>query len=159
MVETFTDLINAVVDKRDVFTVGTVTSVDEAEMTWTVTPEGEGQDIEDVPLRIMRYADAVGFTVIPAVGTEAIVLWLGRGRPLIFRVHKWDKIIVQNKEGHGLIIESGEVLLGVESRATHPVAWADTLATYLTTMQAVIVGLGGVLGPVPNIASAEVKVS
>jgi len=159
VLETFTDLINAVVKMKNVFTVGTIKSVNEAEMTCVVTPEDEGEDIEDVPLRIMRYANAVGFTVVPVINTEAVVLWLEEQRPLIFRVHEWDKIIVQNEQGHGLIIRSGELLLGVEARATHPVAWGDVLTTYLNTMRTVIIGLGGALGPIPTISSTEVKTS
>lgn len=157
--ETLADIINAAVKKDVVFTVGTVKSVDEAEMTCVVTPEDKGEDIEDVPLRIMRYADGVGFSIVPKAGTETIVLWLDEHRPSIFRVHEWDKIIVQNKEGHGLIIRSGELLLGVEVGATHPVAWGDALTPYLNQIRTAILGLGGALAPVPTISSAEVKTS
>lgn len=157
--DTFADLVKAVADIKDVFTVGTVKSIDESEMTCVVTPEDEGQDIEDVPLRIMRYADSVGFTIVPVINTEVVVAWLDKHRPLIFRVHEWDELIAQNKEGHGLIIRSGELLLGVESGATHPVAWGDVLATYLNTMRTAITGHGIALDPVPSFNSVEVKTS
>jgi len=158
-VETFSDLINAVVKKDAVFTVGTVKTVDEAEMTCVVTPEDGGQDIEDVPLRVMRYADAVGVTVVPVIETPAIVVWLGPRRPVIFRVHEWDKVVIQNKDGHGVIVKKGGVLLGLEAGATHPVAWGDIIATYLTQIQVAVNGLGGALPAPPPISSAEVKVS
>ena len=157
--ETFSELVNAVAKIPDVFTVGTVFTVDEAEMTCVVTPEDGGQDVEDVPLRVMRYADAVGFSIVPVVGTEVIVAWLDKSRPVIFRVHAWDKVVIQNKDGHGVIVKKGGVLLGIEAGATHPVAWGDVLTTYLGQMRTVINGLGGALGPVPAVSSAEVKVS
>lgn len=115
--ETFSDLVNAVAKQKDVFTVGTVFTVDEAEMTCVVTPEDGGQDIEDVPLRVMRYADAVGFSIVPVVGTEVIVVWLDKSRPVIFRVHEWDKIVILNKDGHGIVINSGDIVLGISAKA------------------------------------------
>ena len=93
--ETFSDLVNAVVKKKVAFTVGTIKTVDEAEMTCVVTPDDEGEDIEDVPLRIMRYPNSIGFTVVPVINTEVIVVWLGERRPVIFRVHEWDKVIIR----------------------------------------------------------------
>jgi len=157
--DTFTEMINAVIKKDPLFTVGTVKTVDEAEMTCTVTPEDGGQDIEDVPLRIMRYADSVGFTAVPVLNTEAIVLWLGPQRPVIFRVHEWDKVIIQNKDGHGVIVKKGGVLLGLEAGATHPVAWGDVIATYLAQIQVEVNLLGGALAAPPTVSSAEVKTS
>lgn len=165
--DTFTEMVNAVVKQKDAFTVGTIFSVDEAEMTCVVTPEDGGQNIEDVPLRIMRYADAVGFSIVPVVGTEVIVAWLDKLRPVIFRIHEWDKIVIQNAEGHGAIVKAGEVLLGVEASATHPVAWGDAIASHLAAFKAAYDahthgGMVPVPGPSPtppNISSAEVKVS
>jgi hypothetical protein len=132
--ETFTDLINAVTKKDPVFTVGTVKAIDEAEMVCTVTPEDGGEDIEDVPLRIMRYADSVGFTTVPVLNTEAIVLWLGPQRPVIFRVHEWDRVIIQNKEGHGIIIKPGSVIIGIEEES-EPAVLGDQLAKRITALE------------------------
>ena len=132
--ETFTDLINAVVKQTIVFSVGTVKTVDEAEMTCVVTPEDKGEDIEDVPLRIMRYADAIGFSVIPVINTEVIVAWLRPQRPIIFRVHEWNKIIIQNKEGHGIIINPGNIILGIEKDSETGVK-GDSLNDRITALE------------------------
>jgi len=159
VVETFTDLVNAVVKKTIAFTVGTIKTVDEAEMTCVVTPEDGGQDIEDIPLRIMRYPNAIGFTIIPVINTEVIVAWLGERRPVIFRIHEWDKVIIQDEDGHGIIIKKGEILLGVEASAIHPVAWGDIVMDYFGSVRTAILGLGGALGPPPSMSSTKVKVS
>lgn len=132
--ETFSDLINAVVKKTVAFTVGTVKTVDEAEMTCVVTPDDEGEDIEDVSLRIMRYPDAVGFTVVPVINTEVIVAWLSERRPVVFRVQEWDKVVIQNKEGHGIIINPGNIILGIE-KDSQPGVLGNDLAQRLAALE------------------------
>ena len=132
--DTFTDIVNAVMKKSPAFTVGTVFTVDEAEMTCVVTPESGGENVEDVPLRIMRYANAVGFTAIPAVGTEVIIAWLDNRRPVIFRVHEWAKIVIQNKDGHGILINPGDIILGVSAEA-EPAVLGNQLAQRLSALE------------------------
>jgi len=171
--ETFSDLVNAVAKIPDVFTVGTAFTVNEAEMTCVVTPEDGGQDIEDVPLRVMRYADAVGFSIVPVVGTEVIVVWLDKSRPVIFRVHEWDKIVIQNKDGHGILINSGDIVLGISAKA-EPAVLGNKLEQRLSALEGafnyhlhggVVVGGGTTGGPSftvtgePEVRTWRVKVS
>ncbi len=65
----------------------------------------------------MRHPNAVGFTVIPVDQTEAIVMWLGPHRPTIFRVHAWNKVVIQNDKGHGIIINPANIILGIEDES------------------------------------------
>ena len=132
--DTFSDLVNAVAKIPDVFTVGTAFTVNEAEMTCVVTPEDGGQNIEDVPLRVMRYADAVGFSIVPVVGTAVIVAWLDKSRPVIFRVHAWDKIVILNKDGHGIVINSSDIVLGISAEA-EPAVLGDKLEQRLSALE------------------------
>ena len=163
--DTFTEMINAVVKKDPVFTVGKVKTVNEAEMTCIVTPEDGGQDIEDVPLRIMRYPNAVGVTVVPVIETPAIVLWLGPRRPTIFRVQEWDKILILNKQGHGITVKSGVIILGVE-KESEPAVLGDQLAQRISALEGafnyhahagVTVGAGNTAGP-SNTVTGEPEV-
>jgi len=157
--ETLSDIVNTLAKVEKIFTVGTVAAVNEAEMTCTVTPEDGGEDIADVPLRIMSYAGAVGLAVIPVVGTEVVVAWLDRLRPLVFRVQEWDKVVLRNEAKMGITVKNDSVVLGNHATATHPVAWGDALATYLIQIQAAVNGLGGALPAPPRVSSAEVRTS
>ena len=131
---TFTEYVRAVQNNPEIFTIGKVTAINEADMTCTVTPEDGGENIEDIPLRIMRHPDAVGFTVIPVDQTEAIVMWLGPHRPTIFRVHAWNKVVIQNDKGHGIIINPANVILGIEEES-EPAVLGDQLAQRIAALE------------------------
>jgi len=171
--ETFSELVNAVAKIPEVFTVGTIFTVDEAEMMCVVTPEDGGQNVEDVPLRVMRYADAIGFSIVPVVGTAVIVAWLDKSRPVIFRVHAWDKVVIQNKDGHGILINPGDVVLGVSAKAEPAVlgnkleqrlsalegAFNDHVHTGVTAGAANTAGPSNLVTGEPEVRTWRVKVS
>jgi hypothetical protein len=111
---TFTELVQAVQKHPKLFTVGTVTYVDEDTMSCKITPEDGGEAVDNVPIRVMRHANEIGFSVVPKVGTEVIVMWLDEYRPTIFQVHEWDKVIVKNKGDVGMVIKGDKIWVGKE---------------------------------------------
>lgn len=124
------------------YTVGTVASIDMDTLSCTVDPEDGGEPIRNIPLRITRPSDTYGVTIIPKLGTEAIVVWLDRKgsellRPKILEVQKWDKIIIHDDRGFGLTITAqGDVKIGSEADATHPLVYGDTLTEFLNALTA-----------------------
>jgi hypothetical protein len=124
-------LVQAVQKHPKMFTVGTITDVDEPTMSCTIKPEDGGEVVDKVPIRVMRHANEIGFSVVPKVGTEVIVMWLDEYRPTIFQIHEWEKIIVLDGSEIGVKIENGVVHLGKGNSAEHPVAWGDDLWDFL----------------------------
>jgi hypothetical protein len=94
------------------FTVGTITDVDEPTMSCTIKPEDGGEVVKNVPIRVMRYANQIGFSVVPRVGTEVIVMWLDEYRPTIFQIHEWEKVVVKNKSDVGMVVQGNEIWVG-----------------------------------------------
>ena len=109
---TFTELVQAVQKHPKMFTVGTITGVDEGTMSCTIKPEDGGEVVDKVPIRVMRHGNQIGFSVVPKVGTEVIVMWLDEYRPTIFQVHEWDKVIVKDKSDVGMVVKGDEIWVG-----------------------------------------------
>jgi hypothetical protein len=107
-------LVQAVQQHPKLFTVGTVTAVDEGTMSCKITPEDGGEVVDNVPIRVMRHGNQIGFSVVPKVNTEVIVMWLDEYRPTIFQIHEWDKVIVKNKGDVGMVIEGDEIWVGTD---------------------------------------------
>jgi hypothetical protein len=134
--DSFTEIVNAVVKLPSIFTVGTVEAIDEGALSVDVLPDGDGEMIKNVPIRVMRFSDTIGVTTIPSLKTEAIVIWLGK-RPTLFKAQEWSKILVHDEDGFGITIEAkGELKVGVEGDATHPVAFGDDVKSYLESLVA-----------------------
>ncbi|MEE9456751.1 MAG: hypothetical protein V3W11_06345 [bacterium] len=165
---TFTELVQAVQNHPKLFTVGTVTAVDEGTMSCKITPEDGGEVVDKVPIRVMRHANQIGFSVVPKVGTEVIVMWLDEYRPTIFQIHEWAKVVVLDKSGIGFTIENGIIRLGKEKVKKHPVAWGEVLEKYLdkdeidptkSLLTWLAIKLGATPPAPPKFTSDEVKVS
>jgi hypothetical protein len=159
---TFGEMVAAVTPKPKMFTVGTVAAVNEGEALMTVAPEDGGQEIVDVPLRIMRNADGAGVIVIPKVGTQVVVAWLGEHRATLLKCQEWTKILIQTPAKFGMVVDAADVVtIGRQNDATHPVAWGDTLAVHLAALQAYLDAQIGVPSPVPpgDLISADVYTS
>ena len=159
--QTLAEIVKAVAPQAPAFLRGTVRSVNKGEMTCVVRPETGGEDFADVPLRVTRVADDVGFIVIPRVGAAVVLLLLDEYRAVVASVQEWDEIIIKHGDKTtGAIFRSGEVLLGNLNRANYRVVRGEELNTYLLAIQTAIIGLGGAIGPPPDfIYSSEVKVS
>lgn len=84
--------------------IATVESVDEITFSCNVVQEKEEIPIENVPLRVMRLNDELGFTVVPKVGTF-VVVGLINGRPTILKVQEWDRIYLEKESGFWLEVD------------------------------------------------------
>jgi|GEM_PF-1895492 len=156
----FRDIINSVVDFPELFTVGTVAAVDEATYSCDVQPDDGGPLVKDVPLRVRRDNNKIGVTIVPALNTPIIIMWVDTQRPTVFQVQKWAKVIIQDESGLGFVITaSDKIKAGIEDRAIHPVAWGDAVASYFSKIHTAITGLHGTLDEPPNVESGEVFTS
>lgn len=132
----FRDIINSAVDFPELFTVGTVDAVDESTYSCDVQPDDDGPLIMDVPLRVRRDNNKVGVTIVPALNTPIIIMWVDTQRPTVFQVQKWAKIVIQDESGLGFVITASDrIKAGIEGRATHPVGWGDIISAQFDALK------------------------
>lgn len=153
----FKEIINSVVNFPELFTVGTVDAVDEATYSCDVQPEDGGTLIKDVPLRVRRDNNKVGVTIVPALDTPIIIMWIDTQRPTVFQVQEWAKIIIQDASGLGFVITAADRIRGgIEGRATHGVGWGDIIKAHLEADKAWKDAHTHGLGPGPDTNSPTV---
>jgi hypothetical protein len=132
---TFAEIINSVVEKPDIFVTGTVTAVDEGTLSCEVAPDDGGEHIRNAALRVMRYQNDAGFTIVPKVGTEVIVGWLAPNRPTVIQVQEWAKVLCLTTAGFGLAVEETKVRLGKRINASHYVPWGDKVEERIANLE------------------------
>jgi hypothetical protein len=97
--------------------IATVKSADTARLTCNVVFDGEKIVRENIPLRIYNDDGALGFAVVPRVGSEVLVVFVRgkEGQPRIIGVQEWDQIIIRKPRFEIVINSEDEVLLKKKS--------------------------------------------
>lgn len=88
---------------------GTVLEIDEERYFCRIQPDHDSIPIlENVPLRVFNLQDDLGVIIIPEPGTPCLVKFVGgiTGLPTIFKIQRWQKIIVKRQDVFESIIHA-----------------------------------------------------
>ena len=102
------EAIRELVRDEDVLGVGTITEVDETNLTVSIQPERGDVEIKNVPIRVWNTDDDEGVYIVPKVGAWCLYA-LVDGRPTLLQVQEWEKVIIKRRFITILIDTSGKV--------------------------------------------------
>lgn len=122
--------------KTIVLVQGEVMSVNEGTGVCEVLPEGAEQSIGNIPLRVMALSDTTGVSIVPKVGTQATIKFIGKNRPILDKVQEWTRIMIHDANRFGLTIQAnGSVWLGADG-CDHPLVQGDVLYDFAVAVKA-----------------------
>ncbi|MCF6191641.1 MAG: hypothetical protein L3J76_00700 [Candidatus Hydrothermae bacterium] len=110
------DLLRDLSARPEELFLARVVAGDEEHLTCEVLPEFGTETLKDVSLRVVNLPDAFGLSVVPPVGTLTVVGRI-RGRHLLLRAQRLDKLILEEEGLRVTLSRTGEIHVEADADA------------------------------------------